>query len=64
MESGPETAVRVAGSALRRLHDVLPVAGCPFDWSIETRRERVHPSKAGDPRLTNAHSGESGRSFR
>lgn len=48
----PEVAVRVAGSALRRLHDRLPVAQCPFDWSIETRRRRVHPSKAGDPKLT------------
>lgn len=50
----PETAVRVAGSALRRLHEpeALPVAGCPFDWSIETRRQGVRPSKAGDPRLT------------
>lgn len=48
----PETAVRVAGSALRRLHDALPVADCPFDWSIGTRRRSVHPSRAGDSRLT------------
>lgn len=47
-----ETAVRVSGTALRRLHDSLPVSACPFDWSIETRRRDVHPSKAGDPKLT------------
>jgi kanamycin kinase len=25
---------------LRRLHDALPVAGCPFDWSVAERIER------------------------
>lgn len=46
-----ETAVRVAGSALRRLHDDLPVSDCPFEWSIESRRQGVHPSKVGDPKI-------------
>lgn len=53
-KADPETAVRVAGSALRRLHESTPVSCCPFDWSIETRRRSVHPSKAGDPRQTGA----------
>ncbi len=36
-KADPETAVRVAGAALRELHESLPVASCPFDWSIEFR---------------------------
>lgn len=47
-----ETAVRVTGSALRQLHDDLPVSECPFDWSIEARRQNVHPLKDGDPKIT------------
>ena len=50
-KADPKTAVTVAGAALRQLHDALPVSSCPFDWSIETRRRGVHPSKAGDPKL-------------
>ncbi|MDI3405116.1 aminoglycoside 3'-phosphotransferase [Streptomyces cavernicola] len=41
----PGTAVRAVGSGLRALHDALPVADCPFDWSAELRlrcvRERA-----------------------
>ncbi|MGN7861957.1 phosphotransferase [Microbacterium sp. 22303] len=33
----PEIAVRAVGSALRQLHDALPVAECPWSWSIEDR---------------------------
>ncbi|MGW2870939.1 phosphotransferase [Kitasatospora sp. NPDC001225] len=33
----PATAVRAIGAGLRALHDALPVADCPFDWSAETR---------------------------
>lgn len=33
----PATAVRAVGEGLRALHDALPVAGCPFDWSVPTR---------------------------
>lgn len=40
-KADPERAVRVVGAALRRLHDSLPVAECPFDWSIQTRLERA-----------------------
>jgi len=33
----PRTAVRAIGEGLRALHDDLPVAECPYDWSVETR---------------------------
>ncbi len=33
----PETAVRAIGSGLRALHEALPVADCPFDWSAASR---------------------------
>lgn len=33
----PATAVRAVGEGLRALHDTLPVAECPWDWSVETR---------------------------
>lgn len=33
----PATAVRAIGEGLRALHEALPVAGCPFDWSVPTR---------------------------
>jgi kanamycin kinase len=56
-KADPGTAVRVAGSALRRLHDALPVSDCPFDWSIETRRRSVHPSKTTDPNLSETAPG-------
>ncbi|MEV7471955.1 phosphotransferase [Streptomyces kronopolitis] len=35
----PGTAVRAVGSGLRALHDALPVANYPFDWSAENRLE-------------------------
>jgi kanamycin kinase len=37
----PERAVEAVGAGLRALHDVLPVAGCPFTWDVATRRARV-----------------------
>lgn len=49
----PGTAVRAIGTGLRALHDALPVADCPFDWSAERRLEsarsraaagRIHPT--------------------
>jgi kanamycin kinase len=43
----PATAVRAIGAGLRALHDALPVADCPFDWSAPTRvaeAEGVTPS--------------------
>ena len=35
--SDPRTAVTAIGAGLRALHETLPVAGCPFDWTAETR---------------------------
>ena len=33
----PATAVRAVGEGLRALHDRLPAAECPFDWSVPVR---------------------------
>lgn len=33
----PATAVRAVGAGLRMLHDSLPVAECPWDWSVAWR---------------------------
>lgn len=33
----PATAVRAVGEGLRALHDALPVAGCPFEWTVAAR---------------------------
>jgi kanamycin kinase len=33
----PEVAVPAIGRGLRALHDALPVAECPFDWSVAHR---------------------------
>ncbi|WP_181156621.1 aminoglycoside 3'-phosphotransferase [Microbacterium sp. MYb66] len=33
----PELAVRAVGQALRTLHDALPVAECPWEWSTAWR---------------------------
>lgn len=35
--SQPLLAARAIGRGLRILHDTLPVAECPFDWSVEMR---------------------------
>ncbi len=40
-KADPATAVRVGGSALRELHESLPVAACPFDWSVGARVARA-----------------------
>jgi len=52
----PGPAVDAIGAGLRALHDALPVAGCPFDWSAgarladvrlaSMRRERFSPEHA------------------
>ncbi|MEU4291494.1 aminoglycoside 3'-phosphotransferase [Kribbella sp. NPDC026596] len=36
-KADPATAVQAAGVGLRRLHDALPVEGCPFTWSVDDR---------------------------
>jgi kanamycin kinase len=46
-KADPATAVRVAGKALRELHEALPVDVCPWDWSIATRLERA--GRTGEP---------------
>lgn len=33
----PETAVRAVGVALRDLHESLPTAECPWEWSVDSR---------------------------
>lgn len=33
----PATAVAAVGAGLRALHDALPVADCPFDWTVPAR---------------------------
>lgn len=38
----PATAVTALGQGLRRMHDALPVAGCPFSWDVEHRRPAAH----------------------
>ncbi|WP_329331147.1 aminoglycoside 3'-phosphotransferase [Streptomyces sp. NBC_01454] len=37
----PGTAVRALGVGLRALHERLPVADCPFSWSVADRLERA-----------------------
>ncbi len=37
----PGTAVRALGAGLRALHEQLPVADCPFSWSVAHRLERA-----------------------
>ena len=33
----PATAVRAVGEGLRAMHDALPVAECPWEWSVPSR---------------------------
>jgi aminoglycoside phosphotransferase len=42
----PHTAVRAIGAGLRALHEALPVAGCPFDWSAARRLESARSRAA------------------
>lgn len=44
----PATAVSAIGNGLRALHDVLPVAECPFEWSVEGRLQQAR-ARAVDP---------------
>lgn len=43
----PEVAVAALGRALRRFHDTLPVAGCPFDWQVPYRLGRAVGDTSG-----------------
>ena len=37
VELEARVAVRAIGEGLRALHEHLPVVGCPFNWSVESR---------------------------
>lgn len=37
----PAAAVRAVGEGLRALHDALPVAQCPFEWTVPSRIRRA-----------------------
>ncbi len=37
----PVTAATAIGQGLRRLHDALPVADCPYEWSVADRLKRA-----------------------
>lgn len=37
VETDGPTAARAVGEGLRALHEDLPVEGCPFEWSAESR---------------------------
>ncbi|WP_258368801.1 aminoglycoside 3'-phosphotransferase [Curtobacterium sp. MCBD17_013] len=39
-QADPRPAVIAAGHGLRALHDALPVADCPFEWSVTQRIAR------------------------
>jgi kanamycin kinase len=62
----PAVAVRAVGEGLRALHERLPVAECPWDWSVQTRianaerRGIVVPDELGEAppidRLVVAHA--------
>jgi kanamycin kinase len=42
--AAPDAAVRAIGAGLRMLHERLPVAACPFDWSVTTRVSGLSPT--------------------
>ena len=44
----PAIAAAAIGQGLRVLHDALPVAECPFDWSVERRLERITSGAPAD----------------
>ncbi|HEX3782084.1 MAG TPA: aminoglycoside 3'-phosphotransferase [Pseudonocardiaceae bacterium] len=45
-KADPATAVRAIGAGLRAMHDALPTARCPFDWSAERRLAAVRARAA------------------
>jgi kanamycin kinase len=48
----PLDAARAIGKGLRMLHDALPAADCPFDWSVETRiGHRLPAERLGAPTI-------------
>jgi aminoglycoside phosphotransferase len=61
--SDPARAVSAIGEGLRSMHEALPVAGCPFDWSTPHRLADVR-RRAADGRINPAGWHESHRSLR
>lgn len=45
----PGTAVRALGEGLRALHERLPVADCPFSWSVQDRLARARLAGIQEP---------------
>ncbi|MFD1663561.1 aminoglycoside 3'-phosphotransferase [Streptomyces caeni] len=45
----PATAARALGAGLRALHERLPVAECPFSWSVDSRLERARRAGITSP---------------
>jgi len=43
----PESVVPELGRALRRFHDLVPVASCPWTWSVADRLTAKGPAAAG-----------------
>ena len=52
----PGPAVDAIGAGLRALHDALPVADCPFDWSAEARVAQVDPDLMRRERFSPEHA--------
>lgn len=44
----PRDAARAIGAGLRALHNRLPVADCPFDWSVRTRLADLAPQQRAE----------------
>lgn len=47
--SDPRRAAAAIGVLLRRVHDTLPVADCPFSWSVASRLARAGLDPAAFP---------------
>jgi kanamycin kinase len=43
-QAAPAVAVTAIAVGLRTMHDTLPVASCPFDWSVASRLPVLHPT--------------------
>lgn len=60
----PETAVAAIGTGLRAFHDALPVAGCPYTWSVDDRladiRRRASAGLIDAPGRHSDHHGPAG----
>jgi kanamycin kinase len=52
----PGPAVDAIGAGLRALHDALPVAECPFDWSAGARVAVVQPDLMRRERFSPEHA--------